>query len=299
MSHVTHKSQIPFPMTQTFCWKSMLVTAALGKAPSSMKGWVQGPLLKIQLDSIKYQLLSNCLLNLALELLWFHIGSQKCPSTHLILTVLWATTEWPRSDVWVTPLRPTQLQLGPLEVTAVPSADTVVGWKLQFYFEMIIKKKKSKWKQLNFGKVKQILLAKKLQPETKLWLALDVKSRENSEGRQILKFRGNTKEVTESSAINSMFWENDKKWYLERHWWRKGWRINYLGMACQEVPLILSQISLLSDAAGSGSYSKQVTPNNLNLSEIFGRLTVKWTPHCLEGPSWEWIGSQLRPLTPL
>lgn len=71
----------------------MLVTAALEKAPSSMKGWVQGPWLKIQLDSIKYQLLSNCFLNLALGLLWFHVGILKCPSTHLIFTVLRVTTE--------------------------------------------------------------------------------------------------------------------------------------------------------------------------------------------------------------
>lgn len=69
----------------------------------------------------------------------------------------------------------------------------------------------TKWKQLNFGKAKQMLLANKPQPETKLWLVLDVKSRENSGGHQIPKFRGNTKEIAEPSVINSMFCDSYKQ----------------------------------------------------------------------------------------
>lgn len=198
-------------MTQTFCWKSVLVTAALGKAPSSMKGWVQGPLLKIQLDCIKYRLLSNCLLNLALELLWFHIGSQKCPSTHLILTVLWATTEWPRSDVWVTPLQPTQLQLGPLEVTAVPSADTVVGWKLQFYFEMIIKKKIVQVETIKLWESQTNLVSQETPTRNQAVIGSRCKIKRKFRGTSDSQVQRQPKEVTESSAINSTFWENDKK----------------------------------------------------------------------------------------
>lgn len=70
----------------------------------------------------------------------------------------------------------------------------------------------SKWKQLNFGKVKQMLLAKKPQPETQLCLALDVKSRQNSGWDQILKFRGSIKEATESML--SLVIEKD--YFLER-----------------------------------------------------------------------------------
>lgn len=47
----------------------------------------------------------------------------------------------------------------------------------------------SKWKQFNFGKVKQMLLAKKPQPEAELRLAIDGKSRQNPGWGQILKFK--------------------------------------------------------------------------------------------------------------
>lgn len=64
-----------------------------------------------------------------------------------------------------------------------------------------MKKKMSKWKQLNFGKVKEMLLAKKPQPEAKLWLVLDVKSRQNPGWGQNLKVRSSTKEAAESNAF--------------------------------------------------------------------------------------------------
>lgn len=64
-----------------------------------------------------------------------------------------------------------------------------------------MKKKMSKWKQLNFGKVKELLLAKKSQPEAKLRLALDVKSRQNPGWGQNLKISSSTKEAAESNAF--------------------------------------------------------------------------------------------------
>lgn len=51
----------------------------------------------------------------------------------------------------------------------------------------------SKWKQLNFGKVKQMLRAKKPQPETELQLEIDVKSRQNLGWGQVLKFKATPK----------------------------------------------------------------------------------------------------------
>lgn len=42
---------------------------------------------------------------------------------------------------------------------------------------------------------------------------------------------------------------------------------NYLGMDCQGVALILSQISTLSSSASDGGHSKQVIANNLDLNE--------------------------------
>lgn len=60
----------------------------------------------------------------------------------------------------------------------------------------------SKWKQLNSGKVKQTLLPKKPQPETKLRLALDVKSRENAGCSQSLKFRGSPGEAAKPAVFS-------------------------------------------------------------------------------------------------